>query len=413
MIRSMYSAVSGLRSHQTMMDVIGNNIANVNTHGFKKSQALFREVLSQTVVGARTPAEGIGGTNPAQIGLGTGINAISQIMEQGALQRTGRSLDIAIDGDGFFVTRYGGEELYTRAGSFYLDANGSLVSTDGAMVQGWQADALGQINTTAGVGDILIPVSGEIAPVPTSQVQLGGNLPADATIGDTVILNVDVYDQQGLPIEVTLTMTNTAADEWTVTGTYGDAATPFTLTDNVLTFDNLGEIVAPADFTVDIAAGQLPNAVAIEMTLGGADVAGSVTQYGEITTTSILQQNGSTTGSLQGLSVAADGVVTGSYSNGSVRALAQIGIANFANPEGLERVTGSNWRGTANSGLAQVGIAGFGGRGAAASTTLEMSNVDLSEEFTAMIRAQRGFQANSRMVTTSDEMLQEVVNMKR
>ena len=148
-------------------------------------------------------------------------------------------------------------------------------------------------------------------------------------------------------------------------------------------------------------------------TIGGTDVSGKMTQYGEITTASVLQQNGSTTGSLQGLSVAADGVITGSYSNGSVRSLAQIGIANFANPEGLERVTGSNWRGTANSGLAQVGVAGFGGRGAAASTTLEMSNVDLSEEFTAMIRAQRGFQANSRMITTSDEMLQEVVNMKR
>ena len=179
-------------------------------------------------------------------------------MEQGALQRTGRSLDIAIDGDGFFVTRYGGEELYTRAGAFYLDADGRLVTSDGALVQGWQADALGVINATAGVSDILIPVSGEIEPVPTSEVQLAGNLPANATVGDTVILNVDVYDQQGLPIAITLTMTHTAVNEWTVTGTYGDPATPFTLTDNVLTFDSLGEIVAPADFGIDVAAGQLP-----------------------------------------------------------------------------------------------------------------------------------------------------------
>ena len=413
MIRSMYSAVSGLRSHQTMMDVIGNNIANVNTHGFKKSQALFREVLSETVAGARTPTDGIGGTNPAQIGLGTTINAISQIMEQGALQRTGRALDVAIDGDGFFVTEYAGEQLFTRAGSMYLDADGQLVTTDGALVQGWQADEFGVVNNATGVGGILIPVTGEVAPVPTSEIQLGGNLPADSVVGEVVTLNVDVYDQQGLAIPLALTMTKTAANEWTTTGTHGDPPTAFNLTDNVLTFDNQGEIVAPADFTIDIAAGEVPNASAIQLTVGGPTVASKMSQYGDLTSATVIVQNGSTTGSLRGLSVGSDGVLTGSYSNGQVRALGQIAVANFANAEGLERVTGSNWRSTANSGLAQIGVSGFGGRGALASTTLEMSNVDLSEEFTAMIRAQRGFQANSRMITTSDEMLQEVVNMKR
>jgi flagellar hook protein FlgE len=413
MIRSMYAAVTGLRSHQTMMDVVGNNIANVNTHGFKKSQALFREVLSQTVVGARAPGEEIGGTNPAQIGLGTSVGAISQNMEQGALQRTGRTLDIAIEGDGFFVTEFAGERLYTRAGSFYVDAEGRLVNTDGALIQGWQADATGSVDTSLNPTEVRIPIGRNIEPAATTQVQLGGNLPADALVGDDVVLNVTVYDQQGLPIDVQLTLTKTAANEWTATGAYGDPLTAFAVTDNVMTFDATGELVAPADFNLNIAAGVLPNAAAIELTVGGADVSTRITEYGGLASTAVILQNGSATGSLQSLSVGADGVITGSYSNGQLKPIGQIALANFANPEGMERVTGSNWRETANSGLAQVGVAGTGGRGAMASTTLEMSNVDLAEEFTALIRAQRGFQANSRMVTASDEMLQEVVNMKR
>lgn len=413
MIRSMYAAVTGLRSHQTMMDVVGNNIANVNTHGFKKSQALFREVLSQTVTGSRAPGEAIGGTNPAQIGLGTSVGAISQNMEQGALQRTGRTLDIAIEGDGFFVTEFAGERLYTRAGSFYVDAEGRLVTTDGALIQGWQADATGSVDPSLNPTDMRIPIGRNIEPAATTRVQLGGNLPADALVGDDVVLNVTVYDQQGLPIDVQLTLTKTAANEWTATGAYGDPLTAFALTDNVMTFDATGELVTPADFNLNIAAGVLPNAAAIELTVGGADVSTRITEYGGLASTAVILQNGSATGSLQSLSVGADGVITGSYSNGQLKPIGQIALANFANPEGMERVTGSNWRETANSGLAQVGEAGTGGRGTMASTTLEMSNVDLAEEFTALIRAQRGFQANSRMVTASDEMLQEVVNMKR
>lgn len=413
MIRSMYAAVTGLRSHQTMMDVVGNNIANVNTHGFKKSQALFREVLSQTVTGSRAPGEAIGGTNPAQIGLGTSVGAISQNMEQGALQRTGRTLDIAIEGDGFFVTEFAGERLYTRAGSFYVDAEGRLVNTDGALIQGWQADATGSVDSSLNPTDMRIPIGRNIEPAATSRVQLGGNLPADALVGDDVVLNVTVYDQQGLPIDVQLTLTKTAANEWTAAGTYGDPPTAFAMTDNVMTFDGTGELVTPADFNLNIAAGVLPNAAAIELTVGGADVSTRITEYGGLASTAVILQNGSATGSLQSLSVGADGVITGSYSNGQLKPIGQVALANFANPEGMERVTGSNWRETANSGLAQVGVAGTGGRGAMASTTLEMSNVDLAEEFTALIRAQRGFQANSRMVTASDEMLQEVVNMKR
>ncbi len=413
MIRSMYAAVTGLRSHQTMMDVVGNNIANVNTHGFKKSQALFREVLSQTVAGAGAPTETIGGTNPAQVGLGTRVAAIAQNMEQGALQRTGRSLDIAIEGDGFFIADFAGERMFTRAGSFFLDADGRVVTSDGALIQGWAADDVGDIDSSLNPTELRIPIGREVEPVPTSDIEIGGNLPAEALVGDDEILNVVVYDQQGLPIDVELTLTKTAANQWTMSGAYGDPATAFALTDNVLTFGNDGELTAPADFTINIGAGQLPNAGAIELTVGGPDVTTKMSQYGGLASAAVITQDGSATGSLQSLAIGADGTIMGSYSNGQLRALGQLGMANFANPEGLERVTGSNWRATANSGLAQIGVPGSGGRGTFAAGALEMSNVDLAEEFTSMIRAQRGFQANSRMVTASDEMLQEIVNMKR
>lgn len=412
MIRSMYSAVTGLRSHQTMMDVVGNNIANVNTTGFKKSNTVFQDVLSQTLEGAGAPAGDLGGTNPAQVGLGVRIGAIAQNLSQGALQRTGRDLDLSIEGDGFFVVQSGGQEMFTRAGAFFVDASGQLVTSDGALVKGWQADVAGTLQTDQPVGSLKIPVGENSQPVGTSLVNLGGNLSADAAIGTQDFSSVTIYDTQGIPTVLDIAYTKSNVDEWTVTASYGDPAVAVAVTDNVLTFGANGEVITPADFTANIAAGQIPGSEAIELTLGGAE-ARRVSQYGGTSTMTVINQNGSSSGSLQSLSIGQDGVVTGSYSNGQVRAIAQLAMATFANPEGLNRVTGTSWIASANSGLAQTGAVGVGGRGVLASGALEMSNVDLAEEFTTLIRSQRGFQANSRVVTASDELLQEIVNMKR
>ncbi len=412
MIRSMYSAVTGLRNHQTMMDVVGNNIANVNTTGFKKSNAIFQDVLSQTLEGAGAPVGELGGTNPAQIGLGVRIGGIAQNLSQGALQRTGRDLDLSIEGDGFFVVKAQGAEMYTRAGAFFVDAAGQLVSADGGLVQGWQADPSGLLQTDRPVGDIKIPIGEASQPVPTTVVNLGGNLSADAALGTQDYTSVTVYDSQGIPIVLDVTYTKTAADEWTVTASHGDPPTPVTVTDNIMLFGADGELVTPADFTANIAAGELPGAEAIALTLGGEE-ARRISQYGGNSTMTVINQNGSSSGSLQSLSIGQDGIIIGSYSNGRVRPMAQLALATFANPEGLSRVTGTSWTTSANSGLAQVGAAGGGGRGLLAAGALEMSNVDLAEEFTTLIRSQRGFQANSRVVTASDELLQEIVNMKR
>ncbi len=412
MIRSMYSAVSGLRAHQTMMDVVGNNIANVNTTGFKKSDAIFQDVLSQTLNGAGAPTEALGGTNAAQIGLGAQLGAIAQNFLQGALQNTGRDLDLALQGDGFFSLEESGAQLYTRAGSFFVDSNGNLVSSSGAFVQGWTADAAGTVTTSGPAGRISIPVGDQVAPVITSEINLGGNLPSEAAVGATQISSLNVYDSQGGTIELELTFTKAAANNWTLTASYGEPATAVAVSDSNLVFGADGRLVTPADLNANIAAGAIPGVGDVALTFGGA-VASEVTQLAANGSVSAVSQDGSTTGQLIGVTVGQDGVITGAYSNGQVKPIAQVAVASFSNPEGLERVSGTMFRASVNSGLAQIGTASTGGRGQVAPGTLEMSNVDLAVEFTTLIRTQRGFQANSRVITTSDEMLQEVVNLKR
>ncbi|MGB0736980.1 MAG: flagellar hook protein FlgE [Ilumatobacteraceae bacterium] len=414
MIRSMFSAISGLRAHRTMLDVVGNNISNTSTAGFKSSATVFEDVLSETLQGAGAGAEDgtTGGTNPSQIGLGVSVARISTNFSQGALQNTGRELDFAIRGDGFFAVESAGARTYTRAGSMSLDADGRLVSATGGLIQGWSADGTGQINTNVGADALTVPVGTTAAPNATTDVALSGNLPADATIGDTFVTGVEIYNSLGDTEMVALTFENTAANTWTVTGTYGDPATAVTLTDNVVTFDPAtGAVSAPADFGIDLAAGQIPDFGAVTISLDGDS--GAVTQFGGLSTLSVASQDGFGAGILQSISMSQEGVLVGSFSNGINRPLAQLAIANFTNPEGLEKSGGSMFSATINSGDPQLAAAGNGGRGLIASGTLEMSNVDLAQEFVTLITAQRGFQANSRVVTSSDEVLSDIVNLKR
>lgn len=417
MIRSMFSAVSGLKNHQTMMDVVGNNIANVNTAGFKSSSVVFQDVLSQTLQGGGAASALQGGTNPAQVGLGARVAAITTNFGQGALQRTGRATDLAIEGDGFFVVSQAGQQLYTRAGSFSVDALGRLVTQDGAFINGWQSGADGRVNTNGPVGMIQIPVGDLIAPVATSSrepgITVGGNLPANGDVGLIITNSVQVFDGQGNPINLKMSFEKTGDDEWEVTFGYVDEnGDTIDLNTVPLTFDpDTGELTSGYEIDVSDIDGVFGGD--IQVTLGQDAGPNRLTQYGELSTLAILDQAGSAAGSLQSFTVSQDGLIVGSYSNGRTRPIGQIALAVFANPEGLEKVGGSNFRPTMNSGLAQLGRAGEGGRGMLSSGTLEMSNVDLAQEFTSLIVAQRGFQANSRVVTTSDELLMEVVNLKR
>jgi flagellar hook protein FlgE len=412
MIRSMFSAVSGLRAHRTMLDVVGNNIANSSTAGFKSSSTVFEDVLSETVrnVGAGAEDGTTGGTNPSQIGLGVAVSRISTNFSQGALQSTGRQLDFAIRGDGFFVAEGGGERSYTRAGSMSLDAQGRLVAPGGELVQGWTADALGVVDPNTAVGQITVPIGTTAPPVATSTIDLAGNLPADAQIGDSFVSGVQVFNSLGDTEMLGLNFEKTAANEWTVTAT-DSAGTAVALTDNVLTFDANGQLTAPADGGIDLAAGAIPGFDAMTVNINSG--IGNVTQFGELSTLAVADQNGYGAGILQSISMSQEGMLLGSFSNGVNRPLAQLAIANFTNPEGLEKTGSSMFSATINSGEPQLSVAGNGGRGLISSGTLEMSNVDLAEEFVTLITAPRGFQANSRVVTSSDEVLNDIVNLKR
>jgi flagellar hook protein FlgE len=416
MLRSMYSGISGLRTHQTMMDVVGNNISNVNTAGYKSSSTVFQDMLSQTMQGAGAPANGAGGTNPAQVGLGVKLGGISTNFAQGATQLTGRATDLAIQGDGFFAVQQGGENLYTRAGSFNFDANGSLVTPSGASVLGWAANA-GAINPNGPLEPVRLPIGQTMAPEQTGTVRLGGNIPDtefDADRPVSITNGVTIFDSQGAPIKLSITYTQTGNDAWSVEATApnSDGSTP----DAVVGSATLAWDPATGTFNTKEMALTPPATVGnftgpVNVLFGTLDE--PMTQYAGSNSVAALEQDGAAIGALQSFTISPNGTVMGIFSNGKQEAVAQIAMANFANPGGLEKVGGSMYRPSPNSGLVQVGTAGDAGRGTLSGGTVEMSNVDLAQEFTNLIVAQRGFQANSRVISSSDELLQDLVNLKR
>jgi flagellar hook protein FlgE len=389
MLRSLYSGISGLRSHQTMLDVTGNNIANVNTTGFKSGAVQFEDTLSQLVRGAGGPGAQTGGTNPAQIGLGVLVAGIATNFTQGAAQATGRPTDMMINGDGFFVVNVGGQAQYTRAGSFDPDASGRLVGPGGAILQGWNA-VNGVVQQGGALGDVTIPLKAVAPASATTGANVTGNLPSTAAVGDQLLRDIKVYDPNGAQRNLALTFTRTAGG-WDVAGTDGTANGTSTLafTNGVLT---TGGTLAVGGVTVDLS---------------------KVTGFADLTTVAFKDQNGRQAGTLESFTLDKDGTVVGLFSNGDRQAVGRIALATFVNPGGLEKGGGSTYLATVNSGAAQLGGPGEGGLGNLQGGSLEMSNVDLSQEFTNLIVAQRGFQANARIITTSDEVLQELTNLKR
>jgi flagellar hook protein FlgE len=417
MLRSLFSAVSGLRAHQTMLDVVGNNIANVNTAGYKSSQSVFEDTLSQVVRSSAGPQGLRGGMNPAQVGLGVKVGGISTNFGQGATQVTGKATDVALQGDGFFVVRQAGQTFYSRAGAFDFDASGNLVNPDGAVVQGWAANR-GVVNTNSPVGALKLPIGQTVPPRQTTKVTVGGNLSGDAAVGSTSVSSIDIYDTQGKPLQATMTYTKTATDAWTLKVTVPDinGGPDATVGTANLTWDQAAKsfTAVPAVPTL----GQAPLVAAgynfsgsVSVTMGTATR--PLTQFAATDTAGTVSQDGAGMGDLVSFSMAADGQLVGIFSNGVRETLGQVAVASFDNPPGLEKVGGSLYRGTANSGIAAVGVAGQGGRGTMASGSLEMSNVDLAQEFSNLIIAQRGFQANSKIVSVSDELLNDLVNLKR
>nr|WP_296076672.1 flagellar hook protein FlgE [uncultured Actinoplanes sp.] len=421
MLRSLYSGISGLHAHQQMMDVTGNNIANVNTVGYKASSVQFQDTLSQMLGAAGAPQNGQGGTNPAQVGLGVRNSGIISNFSQGSQETTGRSGDMMIQGDGFFITRAGNEMMYTRAGSFTFDANGLLVSAGGEPVQGWTAKD-GIVNSAAKPDDIRMPLGSTIAPKATEKITLKGNLSSD-DIPDpnnptnkgttyTTTIPVKVYDAQGATHTVTAEFTRSAND---------NAGSPPTSTWDIVLKDDKNQVISDQNnppklemsggIPVDAQGKQLTSLPIGDYTVDVTDI----TSYSGLTDGRVFDTDGQAAGALTSLSysVSDSGQIIGVYSNGMKEVLGQVAMATFKNVTGLEKVGDSSFRATVNSGYAQVGVPGSAGMGSVVSGALEMSNVDLAQEFTNLVIAQRGFQANSRIITTSDELLQELVSMKR
>ncbi|MGE5559975.1 MAG: flagellar hook protein FlgE [Chloroflexota bacterium] len=433
MMRSMFAGVSGLRNHQIRMDVIGNNIANVNTMGFKASRVSFQEVFNQTIRGASAPYGLRGGTNPQQVGLGMTVASIDTFQVQGNLQLTGKMTDLAIQGNGFFIMNEDGKRVYTRSGNFDLDSEGYLINPgNGMRVQGWTADNTGAlpVRDENHLSDIRIPVGQPIAALATDDFSYSGNLDASVPVGTTWATSVDIFDGKGQVHPLSITFTKVANNVWdytigapeagipdpTVTATAGAFATDPTWP---VLAANQGRIVFSADGSFDAASN--PTEVTIDLDLssiGTADISTTIqlsdlTQYASKSTASAASRNGYPMGALETFTIDASGTITGVYSNGLTQTIGQVGLANFSNPAGLLKKGDNVYVESNNSGLKQIGEPGTAGRGVIAPGSLEMSNVDLSQEFTNMIITQRGFQANSRIITTSDEMLQELVNLKR
>jgi len=413
-LRSLFAGVTGLQNNQVMMDVIGNNIANVNTIGFKKGRVTFTDMFSQTLENASQPSANLGGTNPLQVGLGMSIGSIDMDQSQGSFQSTGLTSDMAIQGSGFFIVNQGGKILYTRDGNVELDPAGKLSNkSTGGVIQGRLANSNGIIPAGAPLQDIVIKKDLTSPPKATTQANFAGNLDANTALGGTVQTSQPVYDSLGASHSLTITYTKGAGNTWTwaasVTG--GTTASTGTIAFNA---DGTLNSITGNPVTITPTNGSSPMSVTLNCGVPSATVPGNntgVTQNAAASTVAPLSQDGWAAGSLSNISVNADGTIVGAFTNNQSLTLGQIMLADFANPNGLSRVGGNEYDVSGNSGEAVVKAAGT--TSTIQTGVLEQSNVDLADEFTKMITAQRGFQASARVITVSDQFLDEVVALKR
>ena len=537
MMNSLFAGVSGLRNHLTKMDVIGNNIANINTLGFKAGRTTFKEMLAQTIRGASRQRAATGGVNPLQYGLGMAVASIDNIFSQGGLEMTGKSTDLAIQGNGFFILSDGVSNYYTRAGNFSYDATGYLVDPGtGYILQGKMADSVtGEIPSGTAIEDIQLPL-GQTAPAnATTNVSYSGNLDTDAatateaaltgsdlgvpisitegsnddlkikvqgvdgssveeeitltagtydtladivaeinnkidqtelkgrveakavgsairfktvekgskvsltlsdgtnsaleTLGfadgatdsgtdDSYSTSIKVYDSLGGTHTLTLAFAKTAENEWSwVVSVTGAQAGTVSGNCGTVTFESDGSL-DPTKFQYDNGATSFEftpdnGAAPMSITFDPGTGFNGLTQFRSPATAIAKSQDGYGMGTLDSISIDSSGIISGIFTNGVTRNLAQIVLADFNNPAGLLKVGDNMYKESANSGQAVKAIARSTISGSVSSGYLEMSNVDLAQEFTKMIIAQRGFQANARTITTTDNMLGELVNLKR
>ncbi len=410
MMRSLFSGVSGLQNHQTRMDVIGNNIANVNTIGFKRSRVIFQDMLSQTLQSAASPSENRGGSNPIQVGLGMSLASIDVIHTTSSLQPTGKNTDLSIEGEGFFMVGDGSNIYYTRAGNFDLNSESVFFhGGTGLRAKGILADSSGQIDPKGQIVDIDLSAQVASPAHATSKITFAKNLDFRVVAGEEAnyTMNVSVFDSKGDTHLVNVFFSKTADNTWEVTTTVDGEEPTDVSGQGILTFDPItgrlvGSTVSELNYLIEGA-----DALDIAFDFSNA------TEYAGDFTITYTGQDGYEAGYLEEVTVDSNGVLNGSFSNGQSRPLAQLTIATFSNPAGLDKMGTNLYALSNNSGVPDQGLPGISGRGIIKPETLEMSNVDLTQEFVEMIITQRGFQANSRVITTSDQILEELVNLRR
>jgi len=426
---SILAGVTGLNANQQMLDIIGNNLANSNTTAFKSQSVLFSDLFYETLQPATPSTQVAGGTDPIQVGAGTKIGAVQNIMSQGTLQPTGNDLDMGIQGGGFFEESDGTNTYYTRAGSFSVDSSGILRDpTTGFNVVRFgsvgEPSAAGPGFQVAGDNRIQIPFGSGIPGQTTANVTLQGNLDAQAAGGTTVPAAIQIFDSKGTGHTVSLTFTKTAAnaaanppvpESWSVTASVPATEGSVSGTLGPITFNSDGSpaTLGTTSLTFDFSASGASASQSVAFNLGTVGGFTGLTEFGGTSTAAAINQDGFAPGTLTSVSVGKDGVMTGVFTNGKVAPLAQLALANFANPAGLSREGNNLFTETAQSGQAVVGAGLSGGRGSVQQGVLEQSNVDVAAEFTQLIIAQRGYEVNARTVTVSDQVLQDLTQIIR
>lgn len=405
--------LSGLAASSNALNIISNNLANLNTIGFKDQEANFQDLFYQNLGTS-------GSGDPIQMGAGTQLGSVTSNFTNGDIQDTGVPTDVAITGNGLFVTQdSSGALLFTRAGNFTTNAQGQLVTSDGQNVMGYPA-----VNGVVTPGQGLAPLQlgqGQISqPSATTTMSQTTNLDASGGVGATFSTPLTVYDSLGNSHVLTFNYTNTGTNAWSYSVTLpaadtGGTGSPTVVASGNLTFDTSGNLTSPSGSITGININGLADGAAnmsLTWNLAGANGGSLLTQVASPSTTSATTQNGYASGTLQNYTIEADGTIEGAFSNGQTQAIGQIALASFANAQGLQLVGGNSYQATLASGQPVVGVPGAGGRGDLTGGALELSNVDISTEFTQLIVTQRGFEANARMVTTFDSVSNDTINLQ-
>jgi flagellar hook protein FlgE len=422
MFTSFSTALSALNATSTAVDVVGNNLANLNTPGFKTNVVYFRDLVTQSL------GAGLGET---QVGFGTGRPLTIRQFTQGAIQSSTGLLDAAVQGDGFFVTKNAqGNTQYTRAGNFQVDDAGNLKTNTGELVQGWTTmdPTTGVLDTNGAIGDIVVPVGAAKQPLASSQFTLDLNLNSSAAADDTSKFSdtIKLYDSLGTTHVLTVHFQKSGANQWSYNITIpgeeisgGTAGTPFDVSgaSGTLTFGTDGQLTSPA--AGEPIAFDIPG-----LSTGAADLhiqwnpytstgTGRITQFGQPSAPSASSQNGSAAAQLIRVGLADGGKILAQYSDGQQVVVGQVAMASVRNPESLIASGNNNYQVSARTATPAIGLPNTGGRGDIVGGAIESSTVDIAREFTNLIVLQRGYQANSRVITTVDELSQETINLKR